>query len=96
MVLENKIFMTPQPIFYLSLLSTLWSRPSGHIFLKNSESPYSKGALRKVWLNLHGQGVLKQIKYEKFKQAMSITMTIIIMIIDINGQIFIRKVHLSL
>lgn len=52
MVLERKIFMTPQPIFYLSLFSTLWSRPSGHIFLKNSESPYSKGALRKVWLNL--------------------------------------------
>lgn len=38
-----------------------------------------------------GQGVLKQIKYEKFKQAMSITMAIIIMIIDINGQILSEK-----
>ena len=83
-VLEKKIFKWHHPIFAFSWLSPLWWGPGPSI-----EAPSPKDDVYQVWLNLAQQFLRRSWKCEKFTTTTTTTTT------D-NGQILIRKAHLSL
>ena len=86
-VLEKKIFNFNMFFYYFVIISP-WKR-GGALHLNKLESPSPKDALCQVWLKLAQWFWRRRWKCEKFTTTTTTTTT------TDNGQILIRKAHLS-